>query len=153
MGNRAVITWSQHMSSVGIYLHWQGGRDSIEGFLTYCDLKEYREDYGVALLAGVITNFMGNGMSCCVDTCHNLNCNNWDNGVYFVKDWRIVGRAFHKGSEQLNCDLRKCVEEINARMPKKMRLPPEEWSRFDEVKREIEAARKNCPILEMEGEL
>ena len=37
MGNRAVIGFEQDKKrdkkSVGIYLHWNGGRDSVEGFL------------------------------------------------------------------------------------------------------------------------
>jgi hypothetical protein len=34
MGNRAVITTEQ--KRIGVYLHWNGGLDSVEGFLTYC---------------------------------------------------------------------------------------------------------------------
>lgn len=45
MGNREIITtengWRNKKNNLGIYLHWNGGRDSIEGFLTYCKLKEY----------------------------------------------------------------------------------------------------------------
>jgi hypothetical protein len=38
MGNRAVITLKPHEgksygNQVGIYVHWNGGRDSIEAFL------------------------------------------------------------------------------------------------------------------------
>ena len=45
MGNRAVIAFEQNgkqdKNSVGIYLHWNGGRDSVEGFL------QTAKDYGV----------------------------------------------------------------------------------------------------------
>lgn len=52
MGNRAVITdkknWEQ--GGVGIYLHWSGGRDSVEAFLEYCKLRGFRAgDYGKAI--------------------------------------------------------------------------------------------------------
>ena len=49
MGNRAVIQMKG--SNVGIYLHYNGGRDSIEGFLAYCKLRDFRgDDYGMARL-------------------------------------------------------------------------------------------------------
>lgn len=43
MGNRAVITTSKApdvsgAKDLGIYLHWNGGRDSVEAFLKYCVL-------------------------------------------------------------------------------------------------------------------
>jgi hypothetical protein len=37
MGNRAVIT--DNKQRIGIYLHWNGGRDSVEAFLKYCELR------------------------------------------------------------------------------------------------------------------
>jgi hypothetical protein len=64
MGNRAVITTEEYLkdeNTLGIYVHWNGGRDSVEAFLTYCKLKQYRtpEDdcYGWARLCQTICNF------------------------------------------------------------------------------------------------
>jgi hypothetical protein len=37
MGNRAIITNKD--KKICIYLHWNGGRDSIEAFLTFCRMK------------------------------------------------------------------------------------------------------------------
>ena len=74
MGNRAVITTKENFENngVGIYLHWNGGRDSVEAFLKYCELKGYRapseDDYGWAYLCGVITNFFEDGLSIGIDT-------------------------------------------------------------------------------------
>lgn len=47
MGNRAVITTAsetkpKYLDNIGVYLHWDGGRDSVEAFLKYCKLKKYR---------------------------------------------------------------------------------------------------------------
>lgn len=67
MGNRAVITTREDWKcgGVGIYLHWNGGRDSVNAFLKYCELKGYRppekDCYGWASLAKVISNFFGGG--------------------------------------------------------------------------------------------
>lgn len=40
MGNRAVITTPER--KIGLYLHWNGGRDTVEPLLRYCELKGYR---------------------------------------------------------------------------------------------------------------
>ena len=38
MGNRAVITTEKNFENngVGVYLHWNGGYDSVSAFLKYC---------------------------------------------------------------------------------------------------------------------
>ena len=63
MGNRAVITTRKDLKDIGVYLHWNGGRDSVEGFLTYCKIKGYRppeyDNYGWAYLCMTIGNFFG----------------------------------------------------------------------------------------------
>ena len=40
MGNRAIITTKKDFDNngIGVYLHWNGGRDSVQAFLTYCKL-------------------------------------------------------------------------------------------------------------------
>ena len=30
MGNRAVITKDRDLNGIGVYLHWNGGRDSVK---------------------------------------------------------------------------------------------------------------------------
>lgn len=87
MGNRAVIKFVGQ--KCGIYLHWNGGRDSVEPFLAYCKLKGYRSDeYGVARFAQVVGNWFGGGLSLgIINTAHKpdrIDCG--DNGVYYVKD-------------------------------------------------------------------
>ena len=68
MGNRAVITWEKkedpkQSHSLGIYLHWNGGIESVSAFLKYCELKGYRapdsDCYGYARICQVIGNFFG----------------------------------------------------------------------------------------------
>ena len=134
MGNRAVITWSQkkdvkRTNDLGIYLHWNGGRDSVEAFLTYCKLQEYREpdvdNYGYARLCQVIGNFFGGTLSLGIDKCRNLDCNNGDNGTYICKGWDIVGRQYFDGREQEGHDLIEMLRAINDGMPKEDRLSNE----------------------------
>jgi len=109
MGNRAVITTAPfNASNVGIYVHWNGGRDSIEGFLQACKALGYRSpgtdaSYGMAQLTRAIGTFFGEGLSLGIGPCSQLDCDNGDNGVFLIGgDWEIVGRMHHRGSEQIN---------------------------------------------------
>lgn len=90
MGNRAVITTRKDLKDIGVYLHWNGGRDSVEGFLTYCKIKGFRppehDNYGWAYLCVTIGNFFGGeGFSLGIDVASKLDCDNWDNGTYIIK--------------------------------------------------------------------
>lgn len=150
MGNRAVVTFANHCEieeylvpvenggngeklngfvadnphMVGVYLHWNGGRASIEGFCEACRRLKFRgparDSYGVARFIQVVCNFFGSdGLSCGVDTLERSDTNNYDNGVYVVDDnWNIVGREFAHG-EQNDYDVNEFANNVLARMPKK----------------------------------
>lgn len=106
MGNRAVITTQQDLDNhgVGVYLHWNGGMDSVLPLLTYCRLRGFRglpDDYGYARLVQVMSNFLGGeGLSIGLGPVDTLDQDNYDNGVYVVKGWEVVGRLFFEGEEQ-----------------------------------------------------
>lgn len=124
MGNRAVITSRENFENngIGIYLHWNGGRDSVEAFLTYCRLKGYRaptsDNYGWARLTQVISNFFGGSTSIGVDVVKRLDCDNYDNGVYIIDGWDIVGREyFNYGQEQMEYPLVDMLKDINESQP------------------------------------
>lgn len=130
MGNRAVITteigWACPTNHLGVYLHWNGGRDSVQAFLTYCKLKGYRtpesDNYGWARLCQVIGNYFGGGCSVGIDVVSALDTDNWDNGVYIIKDWEIVGRQCVRCPEQNNHPLLDMLQEINEAQPEKERI-------------------------------
>jgi len=136
MGNRAVITLKPHEgksydNQIGIYVHWNGGRDSIEAFLTYCKLRGFRspssDSYGFARLTQVIANFFGgDGLSIGVDVCKHLDCHNYDNGVYLIKDWEIVGRDHFSGQEQKAYSLIDMLIDIDKSQPMEMQLGEDE---------------------------
>jgi len=90
MGNRAVITFDQNRqpTSLGIYLHWNGGAESVLAFLEACDKLEVRDDsdpsYQAARLVQIIGNFFGGTCSVGVNTLQNLDCDNGDNGIFVV---------------------------------------------------------------------
>lgn len=130
MGNRAVITTRKR--DLGVYLHWNGGRDSVEAFLEYCRLRGFRapetDDYGWARLCQVVCNYMGGG---------GLSVGVWpyttdeaalsagdDNGVYVTEGWRVVGRVlpWEGFEEQREYDLEGMLREIDRAQPEEQRL-------------------------------
>lgn len=130
MGNRAVITtrqgWASQENNLGVYLHWNGGRASVEAFLTYCDMRKFRSPdcdcYGWARLCQIIGNFFGGDLSIGIDVVSRLDCDNYDNGVYIIDKWNIVGREYFNGTEQMDYDLLEMLQEIDSKQPEEDRL-------------------------------
>jgi hypothetical protein len=112
MGNRAVITASNSTKhGLGIYLHWDGGIESVLAFLDTAREIGYRspvgdESYGMARLCGLICLFSGlrNDTGVGINDLSNLDCDNFDNGVFVVgHNWELVDR-WGKGSKPLNAE-------------------------------------------------
>ena len=128
MGNRAVITSKENFENngIGIYLHWNGGRDSVEAFLKYCELKGYRsptsDNYGWARLCQVIANFFGGSTSIGIDVVNKLDCDNWDNGVYIIQGWKIVDRKYNQYAEQKNYKMEDMLIDIDNSMPEEEQI-------------------------------
>lgn len=120
MGNRAIV--KPEGKNIGVYLHWNGGIDSVTAFLKYCELKGFRgfdDSYGMARFCQVVGNFFGGnlsiGIGTDVDECKVEDY--WlDNGIYIVKNWDIVrhvgGKSYHDGY-----DLDEFLKEIDSRQP------------------------------------
>lgn len=128
MGNRAVITTEENFENngIGIYVHWQGGVKSATAFLEYCRMRGFRcpedDNYGWARLTQVIANFMGgDGLSVGIDTVDHLDCDNGDNGTYFIKGWKIVGGEYLCGYvEEYN--MMELLYAIDEAQPKEQQL-------------------------------
>jgi hypothetical protein len=87
MGNRAVITAAG--SESGIYVHWNGGRESVEAFLRAAKDLGVRDpdddsSYFHARLAQIIANWMGGTASVGIGALSELDTDNGDNGVFVV---------------------------------------------------------------------
>lgn len=130
MGNRAVITASRsnniaESNDTGVYIHWNGGWDSVKGFLTYCKIAGFtspeKDENGYTQLAKVIQNFMRSSIVD-VKPCCQLDCDNWDNGVYVIEDWEIVGRKYFDGEEQHEYDLEEFVQYVDECQPEEDRI-------------------------------
>lgn len=125
MGNRCVIATNK--KDIAIYLHWNGGRDSVEGFLEYCHRMGFRppetDCYGWARLSQVIANFFGgNGLSIGIDRYESLAGCGDDNGTYFIENWKIVGREDAPSVEQHDYPLDEMLANIEKAQPDNMKL-------------------------------
>lgn len=123
MGNRAVITLKS-MPDTGIYLHWNGGPESVLAFLKAAQLRGARNPggdntYAFAGLASTIGLFMHEGtelLSFGIGPTKSLDCDNYDNGQYIVADdWSIAERKYTTDSQMAVSDLHPAqVEYYNA---------------------------------------
>ena len=128
MGNRAVITDTS--KQIGVYLHWNGGYDSVSAFCEYARLKgvpapsnDCASDYAWARFCQIVGNFLGGTGSLGVGLYRRMDKDNGDNGVYIVgADWKIVKREYMRGAEQRNYDRAEMLEAIDNAQPEKERL-------------------------------
>lgn len=131
MGNRAVITTKDQDNKLALYLHWNGGRDSVEAFIRYCELKGFRTptsdpSYAFARLTQVVGNFFGGSSSVGIfatDT-DKLDPGDYDNGIYYLDGWEIAERDLpYKGyKEQQEYDLEEILKSIDESQPVKEQL-------------------------------
>ena len=135
MGNRALITGKN--STVGIYLHWNGGMDSVAPFLKYASfhtplgLGREARDGGLSTLVTIINNFFGAGDSdlgdyvsiTAVDPESLEDCSSGDNGVYVVdENWDIIQRIDLPSKEQDFFYFDKTLEAIDEAQPEHVQL-------------------------------
>ena len=126
MGSRAII--KTETGHIGVYLHWNGGRDSVEAFLKYCDLRGFRspetDGYGWARFAQVVGNFFGGGLSIGMVEVNSGDGDGkyCDNGAYIIKGWEIVGREHFDGKEQREYDLCDMLLSIDEAQPEQERI-------------------------------
>ena len=117
MGNRAVLEFNDN--PVGIYLHWNGGRKTVEPLLAVA--REYvirgTNDYTVARLAQMMGNYFGGTLSIGVGLVDRMDCDNGDNGVYLIdNNLNIIERKYFSGQEQTKDDpklIKQHLKKIN----------------------------------------
>ena len=124
MGNSALIMTKDGFENggIGLYLHWNGGRDSVEPFLKYCKIKGYRppetDGYGWARLAQVVGNFFGGSDSVGIEYYgKDSDFGYLDNGVYIIENWNIIDRKHFEGIEQDNYNPIVFLKNIDECMP------------------------------------
>ena len=101
MGNRAVIAYKE--SPIALYLHWNGGMDSVKPLLDYCKIAGFPkpDEYGNGFtqLAATAMNFIGDSGSIILSKdVSSDELNPGDNGIYWVDgNWDIVERETYDG--------------------------------------------------------
>lgn len=99
MGNRAMIKGKG--MKTGLYVHWNGGYESVYPITQYCKLKGYRspanDSYGLARLAQVYGNFFGGCYSVGIESnlptvmTDEIGGEYEDNGVYEIdSNWDLI---------------------------------------------------------------
>lgn len=123
MGDRAVLATSPNLDGTGLYLHWNGGRDKVEMLMDYCNMrglespeKNVRTWEIVLEISRNFWNkeeFFGK-----IGSISKLDYDNHDNGMYIIKDWKIVGRKYkHNKPERYENDPLRILLDIDARQP------------------------------------
>ena len=111
MGNRAVISFSTRPSAPSIYLHWNGGRASVEGFLGGCLDAGYRctndEQADMDQIERAIRPFFarnGECLSIYTQQLSRADKDNWDNGWYIIDETnlQIMERRFRRVADEVN---------------------------------------------------
>ena len=150
MGNSAIVKAIGN-DNKGVYLHWNGGRDSVEAFLKYCSMRGFRsfeDDYGMARFTQIVSNFLGgDGLSIGI-TDEPLNWGT-DNGIYEVEGWEIVGRKDFEGREQRSYDLLELLIAIDEAQPTKQQLG--DYITAEEVETSTIKIGDNVYMRELDG--
>ena len=113
MGNRAVITFSTYTNAPAIDLHWNGGRASVEGFLSAArqlGLRHARTPQAQTDALDQIAEMLARYYFRC-DVGMNIyrlhyagsDRDNGDNGTYVIgRDLTIIERLFKPRAEEIN---------------------------------------------------
>lgn len=113
MGNRAVVTFSPKCA---VYIHWNGGRASIEGFLGAMrdlDLPRSTAAEAVDSLAKVMKSYLWDS-TVEVGPRNRLDCDNGDNGEYVVSlDLNITKRRFRRANEEVDREKTASIRRVS----------------------------------------
>lgn len=126
MSNNALITSTN--KDLAVYVHWNGGRDSVEAYLDYCHMHHFRspetDSYGYARLCQVLGNFFGpDGLSVGVEPYPgDRAADDYDNGIYVIENWQIVNRYPLLPREQKTHNHLELLKAIDERQPEAMQL-------------------------------
>jgi len=110
---------------VGIYVHWNGGLESVLAFLHVAKERGYRDPvndttYAMARLCGLICEFfdLKSSISVGIGQLKELDCDNGDNSVYVIgAGWTIKSRwgsgsRQEKTVESLTEEQRGCYDAV-----------------------------------------
>ena len=123
MGNRAVITFDTADNAPAIYLHWNGGRASVQGFIDAARALGLRhaptaaaQTQALDQLAELLARhyFRCNvGMTVYRQQYGASDRDNGDNGTYLLgRDLSIIERFYKPGPDEINPAKTAAIAEL-----------------------------------------
>ncbi len=110
MGNRAVIAFklAPTKKTPVVYLHWNGGKASVEGFLAAAKELGIKD---IKTFGDMILEWMGSSVY--HETWETADRDNHDNGTYIVDPDKleIVQRLFMNNAEEVSYDKTTKIKE------------------------------------------
>lgn len=154
MGNRAVLIL-ESMPTVGIYLHWNGGLESVLAFLEAAKRRGVRDPssdgtYCLARLTQTIGEYFSAPgeypdyeCSLGVGPVSDLDCDNGNNGVYWIGKGFTITRREHAR------DTRTTVQALDRVGPRKRNggdeRYPSELQRYEAIVAELDTLTNRKP--------
>ena len=117
MGNRALLTFSTQRAAPAIYLHWNGGRASVLGFLKAARQLEITADNDEELMQQLGRMIAGRFFGVELDALHVYSCAygegmSSDNGVYLInRELEIVDRLQAPPVDEINPEKTRLICE------------------------------------------
>jgi len=117
MGNRALITLSTQRAAPAIYLHWNGGRASVLGFLKAARQLEITADSDEELMQQLGRMIAGRFFGVELDALHVYSCAygegmSSDNGVYLInRELEIVDRLQAPPVDEIDAEKTRLICE------------------------------------------
>ena len=115
MGNRALITLSTKRAAPAIYLHWNGGRASVLGFLKAARQLEITADNDEELMQQLGRMIARRFFGVELDALHVYSCAygegmSSDNGVYLInRELEIVDRLQAPPVDEINAEKTRLI--------------------------------------------
>jgi hypothetical protein len=117
MGNRALITLSTKRAAPALYLHWNGGRASVLGFLKAARQLEITADNDEELMQQLGRMIARRFFGVELDALHVYSCAygegmSSDNGVYLINhDLEIVDRLQAPPVDEINPEKTRLIRD------------------------------------------
>ena len=117
MGNRALITLSTQRAAPALYLHWNGGRASVLGFLKAARQLEITADNDEELMQQLGRMIARRFFGVELDALHVYSCAygegmSSDNGVYLInRELEIIDRLQAPPVDEINPEKTRLICE------------------------------------------
>ena len=140
MGNRALIIMQRPTEECpavpAIYVHWNGGIESVKAVCDICQERGYRSpyfdpSYALARMTGVWHEFFGiNEATSLGLQMYDGKCDVGDNGVYLIGvDWNIIDHYYHGWNSGE-------IEQLEIEVPK------DQQEKYEEIKKYLQEQYK-----------